>query len=81
MKKEYKIKLDNAIDKLSFFLESDFSSRFKALSQREDRQLFFLAKILTELKSISVDLKEESELYDIKKEECKVIPFPALRKD
>lgn len=81
MKKEYKIKLDNAIDKLSLFLESDYSSRFKTLSQREDRQLFFLAKILTELKSISGDLKEDSELYEIKKEECKVIPFPVLRKN
>lgn len=80
MKKEYKIKLDNAIDKLSFFLEADFSSRFKNLSQREDRQLFFLAKILTELKSISGDLKEESELYEIKKEECNIIPFPVLKK-
>ena len=53
MKKEIKIKLDNIIKELSDFLEKDFSSQFKTLTAKEDRQLFFLAKILAQLKQLS----------------------------
>ena len=70
MKKEYKIQLGNIIRDLSLFLERDFSSRFKNLSDKEDRQLFFLARILTRLKHISEEIKEEE----------KIIVFPTLTK-
>ena len=71
MKKEYRIKLDGTINELSRFLERDFSSKFKYLSEKEDRQLFFLARILTQLKQVSDDMNNE---------EQKVIQFPALTK-
>lgn len=70
MKKEYRIKLDNVINELSAFLERDFSSQFKNLSEKEDRQLFFLARILTRLRHISEILKDEE----------KIVTFPALEK-
>ena len=69
MKQEYRIKLKRIINELSFFLERDFSSKFKNLTDKEDRQLFFLARILTQLKQITLD--------DSKKEE-NIIPFPQL---
>ena len=69
MKQEYRIKLERIINELSFFLERDFSSKFKNLTDKEDRQLFFLARILTQLKQITLD--------DGKKEE-NIIPFPQL---
>ena len=70
MKKEYKVKFDKTISELSQFLERDFSSRFKSLSEKEDRQLFFLARILAQLKHISQEINEEQ----------KIVQFPALTK-
>ncbi len=52
-----KAKLDNVIFELSNFLEKDFSSKFKTLSQKEDRQLFFLARTLVQLRQIANNLK------------------------
>ena len=52
-----KAKLDRTIFELSDFLEKDFSSKFKTLSQKEDRQLFFLARMLVQLRQISNDIK------------------------
>ncbi len=72
MKKEYKIKLEKTISELSFFLERDFSSKFKYLSEKEDRQLFFLAKILTQLKHLSLDADKKEE---------NIVPFPQLIKN
>jgi molybdopterin converting factor small subunit len=69
MKKEIRKNLDFTINELESFLEKDFSSRFKALSHREDRQLFFLASVLTRLKSLSNEIKEEE----------KILIFPTLR--
>ena len=68
MKSEHKVKLNKIINELSFFLERDFSSRFRHLSNKEDRQLFFLAKILTQLKQISLDVNKEE----------KIVPFIRL---
>ena len=65
MKKENIVKLDQITNELSYFLEKDFSSKFKELSDKEDRQLFFLAKLLTRLKTLSKEMKEE-----------KVVQFP-----
>ena len=70
MKKELKINLDNTINEFSFFLEREFSSRFKNLSNREDRQLFFLARILARLKYISKEIKEDEKVL--------TFPIPAL---
>ena len=53
MEAEAKTKLENIIKELTDFLERDFSSRFRNLSAKEDRQLFFLAKVLTQLKQIT----------------------------
>jgi len=69
MKKEIRKNLDFTINELEVFLEKDFSSRFKSLSHREDRQLFFLASVLTRLKSLSNEIKEEE----------KILIFPILR--
>ena len=66
MKKEHARKLDSVINELSFFVYKEFSSRFKDLTDREDRQLFFLAKILTRLKHVSEAISEDE----------KVIMFP-----
>ena len=62
MKRETRIKLNNVITELSMFLERDFSSRFRSLTEKEDRQLFFLARILTQLKNVSCELKEDEKL-------------------
>ena len=62
MLKERRVKLDIIISELACFLERDFSSRFKNLSCREDRQLFFLAKILTQLKEISRKINENEKI-------------------
>lgn len=70
MKKPYREKLENVINELSSFLERDFSSNFKDLNEKEDRQLFFLAKILTRLKHISEDIKDDE----------KIIAFPVPQK-
>ena len=70
MEKEQKIKLENIIKELSGFLERDYSSRFRNLSNKEDRQLFFLAKILTQLKQITNGSKEGE----------KIVRFPALQR-
>lgn len=59
MEAESKIKLESIIKELSVFLEKDFSSQFRHLSAKEDRQLFFLAKILTRLKQITNESKSE----------------------
>ena len=71
MATESKTKLDNIIKELTDFLHRDFTSQFRSLSNTEDRQLFFLAKILTQLKQIS----NESKLED-----RKVIRFPSLQR-
>ena len=71
MEKEYKIKLDNVIKELTNFLERDFSSQFRNLSNKEDRQLFFLAKILTQLKQVAGESKSEDR---------KVVRFPNLQR-
>ena len=73
MKYQHKIKLERIINELSSFLERDFSAKFKYLSEKEDRQLFFLAKLLTQLKQISSDTHRNN---DIKEEN--IIPFPQL---
>ena len=57
MEKDQKVKLDNIIKELTDFLERDFSSQFRNLSNKEDRQLFFLAKTLTQLKQIANESK------------------------
>ena len=71
MQTESKVKLENIIKELSDFLERDFSSRFRNLSNKEDRQLFFLAKILTQLKQVAGESKNEDR---------KVIRFPNLQR-
>ena len=71
MELESKIKLDKIIKELTDFLYRDFSSQFRHLSAKEDRQLFFLAKILTQLKQITNESKDE---------ERKVIRFPNLQR-
>lgn len=58
----YRTKLDILIDDFSLFLEKNYSSRFKELTEKEDRQLFFLARILTRLKHISEDIKEKEKI-------------------
>ena len=70
MIRENKSELDKVITEFSNFLEREFSSRFKYLTQKEDRQLFFLARILTKLKSIS----------SVDKNESNVIPFKSLKR-
>ncbi|OGI09738.1 MAG: hypothetical protein A3I68_05210 [Candidatus Melainabacteria bacterium RIFCSPLOWO2_02_FULL_35_15] len=71
MEPESKIKLDNIIKELTGFLERDFSSRFRNLTNKEDRQLFFLAKILTQLKQISNESGNKDK---------KIVRFPALQR-
>lgn len=68
MRSSYRKKLDVVINELSSFLGNDFSSRFKYLSPKEDRQLFFLANILAKLKLISKEIEEEKILIFPKKE-------------
>ena len=70
MSKTYRKKLESIISGLTFFLEHDYSSRFKNLTDREDRQLFFLAKILAGLKRISEEIKEDD----------KILVFPTTQK-
>ncbi len=76
MERDREIKLDNVIKELSEFLERDFSLRFKHLTSKEDRQLFFLARILTQLKQISGKYEKDS----ISENEKKVIRFPSLQR-
>ena len=68
MKKDYNQKLESIINEFSLFLERDYSSRFKTLSSKEDRQLFFLAKVLVQLKQLSNSYKEDT----------KVLSFPVF---
>ena len=75
MEIESKIKLDNIIKELTDFLQRDFSSQFRSLSNKEDRQLFFLAKILVQLKQLAGENKNEP-----KKEDKKIISFPILQR-
>ena len=70
MNKEIKKKLDGIIEDFSFFLGKEYSSQFKNLTTKEDRHLFYLAKVLVQLKHISEDLKQEE----------KIISFPTLIK-
>lgn len=76
MERDSEIKLDNVIKELSEFLERDFSLRFKHLTSKEDRQLFFLANTLTQLKQISAKSKKDFILEN----ERKVIRFPSLHR-
>lgn len=71
MEPESKVKLDNVIKELTDFLYKDFSSQFRNLSNKEDRQLFFLAKILTQLKQISSKSRNKDR---------KIVRFPALQR-
>lgn len=71
MEPESKTKLDNIIKELTDFLYKDFSSQFRNLSNKEDRQLFFLAKILTQLKQISNESRNKDR---------KIVRFPALQR-
>ena len=68
-RRNIKIKLDSIINDLVSFLEKDYSSRFKDLTMKEDRQLFFLAKIVVKLKHISLKMNNEEN----------VLPFPKMR--
>ncbi len=65
MKKECKLQLQHVISELSYFLYKDFSSQFKNLTEKEDRQLFFLAKVLVQLKQILNEPESDE----------KVVPF------
>lgn len=69
MKRELRLKLNNTIKELTCFIEKDYSSHFKLLTPREDRQLFFLARILVDLKKIAKEVNEEE----------KIIAFPLLK--
>ena len=71
MELESKIKLDKIIKELTDFLYRDFSSQFRNLSNKEDRQLFFLAKILTQLKQVANESKSEDR---------KIVRFPNLQR-
>lgn len=62
MKKPYRLKLQNVIDELSFFLYRDFSSKFRTLTEKEDRQLFFLARILVRMKHLLEEIKEDEKI-------------------
>ena len=70
MKRYSKIKLNDIIRDLSYFLEKEYSSQFKNLTDKEDRHLFFLARILTQLKQIQDEVSNEE----------KVVLFPTLQK-
>ena len=70
MRREYKAKLDNLIKGFQGFIEREYSDRFKNLTQKEDRQLFFLAQTLVQLKQIQKEINDE-----------KVISFPAQKKE
>ena len=72
MKKELRSRLDNITNELSLFLEKEFSSQFQRLTNKEDRQLFFLARILTHLKGLSRDLQAEEKII--------VFPIPTVTK-
>ena len=69
MRSSYRKKLEDTITDLTHYLERDYSSKFKHLTPKEDRQLFFLATILTKLKNISKEIKEEE----------KILIFPTLK--
>lgn len=71
MRSSYRKKLDTVVSDLSYFLAKDFSSRFKDLSHKEDRQLFFLANILAKLRLISEEIKNEE----------KILVFPKLKEE
>ena len=62
MKKPYRLKLESTIDELSYFIYRDFSSKFRTLTEKEDRQLFFLARILVRLKHIHEEIKEDEKI-------------------
>lgn len=62
MKRDCRLKLEGVINELSTFLERDFSSKFKNLTEKEDRQLFFLARILVCLKHVLEQLKEDEKI-------------------
>lgn len=62
MQKIVRKKLDNITNELSMFLEKEYSSQFKNLTNKEDRHLFFLAKILTHLKQVSEEMKEDEKI-------------------
>ena len=70
MKKDSRLKLESIISDLEFFLTRDFSSKFRDLSDKEDRQLFFRARLLTRLKHIAEQVKDDE----------KVIAFPVPQK-
>lgn len=75
MKNTNEEKLNQVINELSHFLEKDYSSNFKYLTAKEDRQLFFLAGVLTKLKHVL-----EDEGYVLEPEIKNVIAFPLHRR-
>lgn len=62
MQEGYRKKLKTIINEFSSFLENEYSSRFRNLTNKEDRHLFFLANILVKLKHISEATKEENKI-------------------
>lgn len=68
MKSYNKIKLNNIIRDLTCFLEKEYSSQFRNLTAKEDRHLFFLARILAQLKQVHRETTSEEN----------VIVFPRL---
>ncbi len=73
MNKQTKMKLHNTIRDFTNFLEKEFSSQFRNLSAKEDRHLFFLARMLTQVKQVSRELLNEEE---------KIVVFPRqIQKD
>lgn len=62
MQKPYRLKLEQVINELEFFLHKDFSSKFKNLTEKEDRQLFFLARLLVRLKHVSEEIKGDEKV-------------------
>ena len=67
MQKPFRKKLDDTIAEFSVFLEREYSSQFKYLTNKEDRHLFFFAKILTQLRHVSEEIKDDE----------KIVAFPS----
>ena len=80
MSKSYRLKLGKVIDELEFFLYKDFSSKFKTLTEKEDRQLFFLARQLVKLKRIRDEIKEDEKIliHPVLREHKGVSSLPAV---
>ena len=62
MQNSYRKNLEAVINELSSFLGKEYSSKFKSLTDKEDRHLFFLANILVKLKHVSEEIKKENNI-------------------